>query len=271
MIPYLFGGLISFVFVLLSKGMVVRFLQENHMTIKNYKGDEIPQGIGILLLMATMISSVFLLLTTNQSKLCFLYLFGLSVVGLGGMLDDLLGTQDVKGLRGHIHQLTKGRMTTGAIKIITTGVVSLFISISYWPEWMDVFINLLLMMLYTNTINLFDVRPGRAVKIFLLGNISLWIMGDYPWCFISFLLTGGLLAVFKGDLQCKYILGDVGSNILGFTLGFAFAVSVEGWIKIAIIVLLFILHIIAETSSISYMIEQSKWLSCFDQMGRNKK
>lgn len=64
------------------------------------------------------------------------------------------------------------------------------------------------------------------------------------------------------------MMGDVGSNILGYTLGIFSTISFNFRIKIVILVLLLIFHIMAERVSFSKIIDNNKFLKYLDSIGR---
>ena len=128
----------------------------------------------------------------------------------------------------------------------------------------------MIILFFINTMNLFDVRPGRALKIFIIISILIWIFSKAPDRFLTLILIGSILTIIKGDLREEYMLGDVGANILGYTLGFTSAISFNMNYKIPIIVLLIILHIISEMTSISLLINKNVVLKYIDEIGRLK-
>ena len=75
------------------------------------------------------------------------------------------GTGDRRGFRGHLGALRHGEVTTGAVKlggIGTAGIVSA--ALAGGPP-ADMVINAGLVAGGANLLNLFDLRPGRAVKV----------------------------------------------------------------------------------------------------------
>ena len=96
-----------------------------------------------------------------------------------GAYDDLAGSGDRRGFRGHLGALRHGEVTTGAVKlggIGATGIVSA--ALAGGPP-VDVIINAGLVAGGANLLNLFDLRPGRAIKVAvasgaLIGAASVW-------------------------------------------------------------------------------------------------
>lgn len=270
MILYLLGGIISFFVSFFWKSFIVEFLISHNIKAVNYNKKEIPAGIGILLLLSGVVSSSFILFITDQPMMYYVYLFGLSLVGFVGILDDLVGEDKIKGLKGHLSKMYQGELTSGGLKAIIGGLAALYVSFSFSMSLIDLLLNTLIILFFINSMNLFDVRPGRAIKIFLLTSMLIWIFSKAPDRFLTLLLTGGILSIIEGDLKEEYILGDVGANILGYTLGFTSAISFNMMNKVIIIALLMILHIIAEITSISLIINRNPVLKYIDGIGRLK-
>src|SRR5205823_3537568 len=91
------------------------------------------------------------------------------VVGFGGLgfLDDWFGDRSATGIRGHIRALTRGKVTTGLVKAVgglALGLlVARFVQRQSWP---DAVLNGLVIALAANSVNLLDLRPGRACAAF---------------------------------------------------------------------------------------------------------
>jgi hypothetical protein len=110
----------------------------------------------------------------------------LAAFGLG-MIDDLFGDRSVRGFRGHVGELVRGRLTTGALKLLGIGAAAAYVATdlasaviqrdsalvagawtaaaTWWLAWALV---TLVIALTANLVNLMDVRPGRALKAYSL-------------------------------------------------------------------------------------------------------
>ncbi|HEX3514918.1 MAG TPA: hypothetical protein VHT26_13045, partial [Trebonia sp.] len=86
-----------------------------------------------------------------------------------GTYDDLAGSGKRRGLRGHLGALAHGEVTTGAVKLLGIGATglgsALFLDGQRKPA--DVVINTGIIAGSANLLNLFDLRPGRAIKVAL--------------------------------------------------------------------------------------------------------
>ncbi len=127
------------------------------------------------------------------------------------------------------------------------------------------------MALFTNTLNLLDLRPGRCAKAFLLLGILIFISNIIS--IISIFPLGITLTIvivyISYDLKELCILGDTGSNILGITLGFYSALCYYASIKLIIIFALLIINIAAEKISITAIISKNRLLNYLDNLGRS--
>ncbi len=86
-----------------------------------------------------------------------------------GLYDDLTGTGSAKGLRGHFAALREGEVTSGAIKVAGIGGTALVtgpLARGGRGGVVDGVLSALLIAASANALNLFDLRPGRAVKVF---------------------------------------------------------------------------------------------------------
>ncbi|MDD3839178.1 MAG: hypothetical protein PHP06_01210 [Clostridia bacterium] len=193
-------------------------------------------------------------------------IIGICSMGFVGIVDDLVGNRRTTGLRGHFSKFIKGDFTTGTFKAIICLLISIIISSTLSKGYIDLILNILVICLSTNLINIFDVRPGRAVKvvlflctIFLLIEISLLYLATPLIC---------MLGVYGNyDVKSYCMMGDTGSNILGFILGFFSISHFDFLTKITYLIFLIIIHIVAERYSITDIINHHRVLSFIDKIG----
>jgi len=261
---------ISFLFTVVIVPVAKGMLYESNCIRRNFKDEMIPVCIGLIFIPVVSINSfiVLILLKNNQYKLPLIFLIGVLAMGVAGFIDDMLGNRNDTGLKGHFKALVKGRLTTGAFKALFGGLISLLISYLLSDNVLNMLINTIIIALFTNAINLLDLRPGRAVKGFLFGTLVLSIIS--PISILHILLYGlasSTIAYMPYDLKSMTMLGDVGSNILGIALGIAFVTNSFST-RVIVLVLLIIFHIFTEKYSLTKIIENNKFLKYFDQIGR---
>ena len=91
---------------------------------------------------------------------------GTGAAAFGGY-DDLAGSGSRRGFRGHLGALAKGEVTTGAVKLGGIGATGLVSAALLGGGLADVAVNAGLVAGGANLLNLFDLRPGRALKVAL--------------------------------------------------------------------------------------------------------
>lgn len=241
---------------------------------KNYKGDMVPQGIGIIFALYSFLwCSPFLILSRSISIDNIIILFAFFVASFIGFIDDMLGTRDVLGFKGHFKSLIKGRLTTGALKAIIGLFISLLVCSAFSKDFTEIVVNTLIVALSTNFMNLLDLRPGRAIKVYwvfifaLL--ISLGISGPSVIPLIFVPLFGSILGYMPYDLKAKSMMGDAGSNVLGISMGVLIILNLQWYSRIIALILLGAVHVFAEKYSLSEVINNNKLLRFLDNLGRS--
>ncbi|MGH3253528.1 MAG: hypothetical protein ACRDOI_45960, partial [Trebonia sp.] len=95
--------------------------------------------------------------------------YPLAMAGLGGVafgvIDDLRGSGKRRGLRGHLGALAHGEVTTGTVKLAGLAATGLAAALAEGGGPEDIAINAGLIAGGANLLNLFDLRPGRAIKV----------------------------------------------------------------------------------------------------------
>ncbi len=257
--------IITCIFVRLIANMIIN----SGKLSTNYKGDKIPGIMGISIIVGCIVTGgIAVALNFIELFLTLYILFSSSFIGFIGLLDDLTGNNQSKGFKGHILCLVKGKLTTGGLKALMGGVVSFSLAVYISRSLTEIVINTLIIGLVTNVINLFDVRPGRALKVFFILSILILTLGRASNYF--YIIIGAVLAYFPLDLKAKGMLGDTGSNFLGVILGTELAVSTGNNLYIGILFVIFMLsiNIISEKYSFSQIIDKNRVLRLIDMMGR---
>lgn len=264
---------ISLVSTLICIPFIKLMLVESNITRKNYKGDSIPVGMGIVIVPVIIINSIFLNFSINNDienqKILLIFIVGIMTMASVGLIDDLIGNRDQTGFKGHIIYLFKGKLTTGALKALIGGIISLLLGSLFTSNIIEILVNTLIIALFTNFINLLDLRPGRALKGFLIMSI-LFIISSISSQVRAILTSVMAYAIgsFPQDIKGKSMMGDIGSNALGITLGIVTIISYTMIIKYFILALLIVIHIITEKYSLTSIIENNSVLNFMDRLGR---
>jgi UDP-N-acetylmuramyl pentapeptide phosphotransferase/UDP-N-acetylglucosamine-1-phosphate transferase len=138
-----------------------------------------------------------------------------------GALDDLAGGTSDKGLKGHLGALARGDVTTGAVKVAglaATGLLGAALVDAGRARRSGLVSTLLgaaVVAGAANAVNLFDLRPGRALKVTLAAGLPL--VGSAP----AAVAVGASLGVVRDDLAASSMLGDTGANAAGALVGLA--------------------------------------------------
>lgn len=241
---------------------------------RNWRGSEVAAGIGIALPLGALVPWTWLALAGPGRGLAPVWIaliFGMSFLGF---VDDVLGSREVSGFRGHIAALLAGRPTTGSLKALFGGLLALACGTALHGASLRAVLAAAVIGLSANALNLLDVRPGRALK----GYVALWVLaGAAGWSApdpaaraalaMAAALLGGAAALWKGDHRGRWMLGDAGANPLGASAGLVLAHAPLGW-QLAVLALLLSLHLYAERCSLSDLIDSVPLLSRLDGWGR---
>ena len=226
----------------------------------------------------------------------------LATAGLGaaafGAYDDLAGNGDRRGFRGHLGALAHGEVTTGAVKMGGIGATGLMTAALIGGPAVDVAINAALTAGTANLLNLFDLRPGRAIKAAAMGGALLSVVA--PGSEVPRHVTeaqsgpvaggaagrgparrprpagaqaaaaplGAALALLPEDLGERSMLGDAGANALGAMLGAAAGASASRPVRLALLAGVIGLTAASEKVSFTAVIERTPALRWLDMLGR---
>lgn len=208
----------------------------------------------------------------------------LALAGIGGLglLDDLLephqrraGRPVSKGLRGHLASLRSGRVTTGATKALGIPALAL-LAAAGGPAPRGgamVPVDAALTAGCANLVNLFDLRPGRALKA-VLPPAALFALTagqderarSGARLAVAALLPGAL--ALPADLRERGMLGDAGANVLGAAVGAAATRTLPAPARLALLGGVVALTLASEKVSFSAVIDRTPALRALDRAGR---
>lgn len=245
--------------------LLLPMLQRGGAERNNYRGQLIPVAAGISFPLVLMVAYLpYRYFPVDCSGI----LTGVILMSFLGLIDDLLGNRDTLGFKGHISRLGQGKLTTGGLKMLMGGVVALYVATFLSIEWYWWLINGLIIALSTNFINLLDLRPGRAIKGFLILLVPIIAASSLINWWLLLPILGIVIAYFPFDLRARAMMGDAGSNVLGFTLGFFIASILNPAFKLGALALLIGITLLAEKVSLSAIIEKVSLLRYLDHLGR---
>jgi UDP-N-acetylmuramyl pentapeptide phosphotransferase/UDP-N-acetylglucosamine-1-phosphate transferase len=185
--------------------------------------------------------------------------------GALGALDDLAGGAADKGLRGHLAALRRGQVTTGAVKVVglaVTGLAAAALTDRNRRGPLSTILGGAVVAGAANAVNLFDLRPGRALKVTVATGLPL-VTGTPAAAAV-----GSSLGVIGDDLAARSMLGDTGANAAGALVGLA-VVERTGPVGRAVALAgLAALTLASERVSFTRVIEGNRVLRHLDEWGR---
>jgi UDP-GlcNAc:undecaprenyl-phosphate GlcNAc-1-phosphate transferase len=198
-----------------------------------------------------------------------------TAVGAGalGALDDLIGSAEHKGLRGHLRALAHGQPTTGAAKVLGLAALGLAVAataregrdpLSTPRSVLAVGIGGALIAGSANLVNLLDVRPGRALKAGMIAATPLAAAGSGP----AGAAVGVALVALPADVAGRSMLGDTGANALGALVGYAAIRCLPLPTQGALLAAVSVVTLASERVSFSAVIDRTGWLRRIDRWGR---
>ena len=193
---------------------------------------------------------------------------GCGLVFAAGFVDDR-SPAGPRGLRNHLRELGHMRVTTGIVKLVVIVASAVVVAASLPSRGSTTIGGAVLMAAGANLWNGLDVRPGRALKAFLPVSAGVLLAG--PAFELAPPLPGivaGAVAVLPLDLRERAVLGDGGSNLLGFAAGLGMYLVLADaavWLAAGSAV---VLNVLADTVTLSRLIEGTPPLRWFDTLGR---
>ncbi|MGL5327939.1 MAG: glycosyl transferase [Peptostreptococcaceae bacterium] len=263
----IFGFLGTYLLIPMFKNLLV----SSNVVRPNYKNDMIPVSMGMVFLPMIIVNAIILCFFTAEYKnllYIFIFIFGMICMFFAGILDDIIGNRDVSGLKGHFKSLLKGKLTTGGFKALFGGFIGILVSVSISKNITDIIINTLIIALSTNFMNLLDLRPGRAIKVYSFIMLTIFVTLTGYIKILPLLILPNVLAYFNWDLKAKAMMGDTGSNVLGVSIGILMVFGYSFNIRLGWLVFLVLIHILTEKYSLTKIIENNKILNYIDKLGR---
>lgn len=240
-----------------TRAPITWLLERISLVQENYQGEKIPTACGLYLFL-----HLLPILPLMPGDL-FPQIFFLTLVTGGGFLDDLYGQGEHGGLWGHLRFFSREkRFNTALLKVLFSGMGAFYLLL---PFSFYFFLDLLLLLLATNSMNLLDLRPGRAMKGFLLFTLPLFLLNLIPWVLLFFSLP--FFLYLSLELQEQGMLGDTGANLLGALLGMVI-LPLTFPLRLLMLFLFFFLHTAAEISSLSLLIEGNLFFKRLDALWR---
>ncbi len=240
--------------------------------VKNYRGADLVSPLGLILPLAAsvgVLSGLVISQAAAPSPLVQAFVTVLWAFSFLGYLDDRYGDRTVGGFRGHLGELRQGRLTTGIIKAAGGFVAGILACYLLGLPPARILLGAILIGFFGNLINLLDLRPGRALKVFAAVSALMYVLSPSgtAWPLWPAVIPP-VLVLFVLDLAEIGMLGDTGSNALGATVGLTFVVNFGWQIQLVAAILLVGLTLLSERYSFSEAIERNLALKWLDGLGR---
>ena len=206
--------------------------------------------------------------TIPGRRLAVLAAVGFSLLGL---LDDLGGTGQSGGFRGHLRAAAHGRLTTGAVKLFGGAALAIVV-VAAGTEGRSLgrlVADAALIALAANLANLLDRRPGRVTKATSVSFAVLAVATGFgPELVGPALVVGAGIGLLLPDLRERCMLGDAGANPLGAAVGVGVVLSCSPSVRLAVLVAVAVLNLVSELVSFTRVIDSTPPLRFLDRLGR---
>jgi len=159
-------------------------------------------------------------------------------------------------------------MSTGILKVVViVGAAIFVVAVQDMRSAAVRLAGVVLVAGSANAWNGLDVRPGRALKFGLLAmgglvGVPLQLLPTLPGVAL------GSVVALAPDLRERAMLGDSGSNMLGFTIGLGLFLVLPGWGVVVASAVVVALNLLADTVTLSRAIGAVPPLRWFDRLGR---
>jgi len=247
------------------------------LTRENYRGAQLATASGVLIVVAVIAvegaRTILELLGASDGATARYRLVVLATVvafGALGFIDDVLGDNAEKGLKGHVRAALQGRVTTGFIKLGGGASVALVVAgAALGGSAGRIIVDAALIALAANLGNLFDRAPGRTLKVALLAWIPIAVLAGTSATGLALaVVMGAAIGLLPSDLAERSMLGDTGANALGAALGVAVVLTVSPTTRTIVAAVLVVLTLASEAISFSSVIARVPPLHVIDRLGR---
>jgi UDP-GlcNAc:undecaprenyl-phosphate GlcNAc-1-phosphate transferase len=268
----------SLVTVVISAGVAffaaLLFLDVRRPSAINHRGVRLPTILGIAAAMGMIATVAGLLLggvaggTPVAAGGNHGWMLGGAVLVFGAGLFDDLRPGRTRGLINQVRPLVKGTVTPGVVKLVAAVAAATMVSLAEAGPGLRAAVGIPLMAGAANLWNLLDVAPGRSLKLFIPAAIALVVVDPHSRDPLVPAALGGSLGVLLFDLRERAMLGDSGANLLGFVIGVGLFRAMPTWVLASALAIVLVLHVLAETVTLSRLIRAAPPLRWFDDLGR---
>jgi UDP-N-acetylmuramyl pentapeptide phosphotransferase/UDP-N-acetylglucosamine-1-phosphate transferase len=243
-----------------------------HPTLQreNYRGRALATAGGLAAVVAVLAVEGIWALVDGEG-VHHVYVLIVLAFGALGFVDDVLGGgADGRGFAGHVRALTRGRLTTGGLKLFGGGAAALIACAAVDGDRVGrLLVDAALCALAANLANLFDRAPGRSLKVggllFVVLVAAAGADSDLAGVAVA---VGALAALLPADLGERVMLGDTGANPMGAVLALGLVLVAPFWGRIVALLVVLALNLLSEVVSFSAVIDGVRPLRWVDRAGR---
>jgi UDP-N-acetylmuramyl pentapeptide phosphotransferase/UDP-N-acetylglucosamine-1-phosphate transferase len=273
-------SLVALAAAILVTPPILRHLRDEGFVRENWRGVVVPFPAGVAIVAAALVALgacsaieqlAFVNMFDPETGFVVTYALGVALLGL---IDDLLAGSS-RGWRGHGSAVLGGGFSTGALKAVGSLGLALYLLARWGLDNGDYLLAVALLVLTTNLFNLLDLRPGRAVKAFVLlgAGLALGAWSSVDGQFVPLWALGPfaapVLVVGFYDLRERAMLGDTGANLVGGLAGAWLVLALDTTGQAIALAIVLALTVYGEFRSLSVLIERTPLLRQIDSIGRN--
>jgi hypothetical protein len=238
------------------------------LAVSNHRGALVPAVLGLAVFVgggAAFVGGVLWGAEGGGSASWWAVLAGLAIVLAAGLADDLRGAGGPRGLVGHARAVRAGRPSTGLLKAVAAVAAGTLIVLAHGRGLATDLLGVVCIAGFANVLNALDVRPGRALKAFLVLAVAV-LAFRLDALLLAF--GGAAVAALWPDLRERAMLGDAGAYVLGLAVGTALYLELPRWGVAVAAAVAVALNVVAETVTLSSIIRRVAPLRWFDDLGR---
>lgn len=240
----------------------------DRLRVTNHRGVRVPAVLGLWLLGFGAASTLAVGAVDGLTGAGVVAAAGCLLVAIAGLVDDL-APPGPRGIRAHLAALVRRHVSTGIVKLVVLTAAAVWcVGVVPSRATLARLVGVVLVAGSANVVNGLDVRPGRALRFSL--PVAAALVGVVAWdhhpAFPGIAL--GTLVLLPWDTGERAMLGDAGANLVGFALGLAAFHAVHGTALAAAAVGIVAVNVVAETVTLSRVIDALAPLRWYDRLGR---
>lgn len=246
-------------------------LAQSGLLRSNFRGAPVAPSGGIVITLSSVVGYSLIAVMLEQSAVDYRLVLGIVLSAYVGLLDDAAGRDSGKGFTGHfsgsVSELTG---STGVLKAVFVSLAAVLVAIASSASAYEALLRAGGIALTTNLLNLLDLRPGRCIKAYLALSVMTAVAAGFDLLRCGPVMSATLI-VLPADLREDAMLGDCGSNLLGFAVGAHIARVAPTWLLPIWVILGLALNLASEKYSFTSIIESNRILRWLDLLGRRER